>query len=41
MHLFVYFYEEPILHKKFDVSYENYCRAVSRWLPRAPHGEAS
>jgi protein-S-isoprenylcysteine O-methyltransferase Ste14 len=40
-HLFVYFYEEPTLRKKFDGSYEDYCRAVSRWLPRPPHGQAS
>jgi protein-S-isoprenylcysteine O-methyltransferase Ste14 len=39
--LFVHFYEEPVLRKKFNGSYEDYCRAVSRWLPRPPHGEAS
>ena len=36
VHLFVYFYEEPTLREKFDGSYEEYCRAVSRWLPRSP-----
>jgi protein-S-isoprenylcysteine O-methyltransferase Ste14 len=36
IHLFVYFYEEPTLRAKFNGSYENYCREVSRWLPRAP-----
>jgi protein-S-isoprenylcysteine O-methyltransferase Ste14 len=36
--LFVHFYEEPTLRKKFDGSYEEYCRDVSRWLPRPPHG---
>ena len=36
IHLFVYFYEEPTLREKFNGSYENYCRVVSRWLPRPP-----
>jgi protein-S-isoprenylcysteine O-methyltransferase Ste14 len=36
VHLFVYFYEEPVLREKFDGSYEEYCRAVSRWMPRPP-----
>jgi len=40
-HLFVYFYEEPTLRKKFDGSYEEYCRSVSRWLPRPPREQAS
>lgn len=33
-HLFVVFYEEPHLKRKFGASYENYCRAVPRWVPR-------
>lgn len=33
-HLFVVFYEEPTLRKKFGASYENYCRGVRRWIPR-------
>ncbi|MFZ0819025.1 MAG: isoprenylcysteine carboxylmethyltransferase family protein [Candidatus Acidiferrales bacterium] len=37
-HLFVCFYEEPTLREKFDGSYEDYCRTVSRWLPRPPRG---
>ena len=32
--LFVYFYEEPILRKKFGPDYSEYCRNVPRWLPR-------
>jgi protein-S-isoprenylcysteine O-methyltransferase Ste14 len=32
-HLFVVYYEEPNLRKKFGVSYEEYCRAVPRWIP--------
>ena len=34
VHLFVVFYEEPTLRKKFGVDYENYCRNVRRWWPR-------
>jgi len=33
-HLFVVFYEEPTLRKKFGASYQEYCRAVPRWIPR-------
>lgn len=33
-HLFVIIYEEPHLRRKFGTSYENYCRAVPRWIPR-------
>jgi protein-S-isoprenylcysteine O-methyltransferase Ste14 len=33
-HLFVVFYEEPTLRKKFGTTYEAYCRAVPRWVPR-------
>ena len=32
--LFVLAYEEPTLRKKFGASYQAYCRAVPRWLPR-------
>jgi protein-S-isoprenylcysteine O-methyltransferase Ste14 len=39
-HLFVVFYEEPTLKKKFGTAYEAYCRAVPRWIPRfAAHRE--
>ena len=34
VHLFVIFYEEPTLRRKFGADYENYCRNVRRWLPR-------
>jgi protein-S-isoprenylcysteine O-methyltransferase Ste14 len=34
VHLFVLFYEEPTLRKKFGVDYEQYCHNVRRWLPR-------
>jgi protein-S-isoprenylcysteine O-methyltransferase Ste14 len=37
LHLFVVFYEEPTLRKKFGADYEEYCRNVRRWLPRL-HG---
>ncbi|MEW6672990.1 MAG: isoprenylcysteine carboxylmethyltransferase family protein [Thermodesulfobacteriota bacterium] len=33
-HLFVVFFEEPVLRRKFGDSYEAYCRRVPRWLPR-------
>jgi protein-S-isoprenylcysteine O-methyltransferase Ste14 len=32
-HLWVFFYEEPTLRRKFGESYEKYCRNVSRWIP--------
>src|SRR5947209_8010491 len=35
VHLFVTFYEEPTLHERFGKSYEEYCRNVRRWWPRA------
>jgi protein-S-isoprenylcysteine O-methyltransferase Ste14 len=35
VHLFVTFYEEPTLRKKFGKSYEEYCENVRRWWPRA------
>jgi protein-S-isoprenylcysteine O-methyltransferase Ste14 len=34
VHLFVVFYEEPTLRRKFGADYEGYCRNVSRWWPR-------
>ena len=33
-HLFVVYYEEPTLKRKFGVAYEEYCRTVPRWIPR-------
>jgi protein-S-isoprenylcysteine O-methyltransferase Ste14 len=33
-HLFVVFYEEPTLTKKFGGPYQRYCQAVPRWIPR-------
>jgi protein-S-isoprenylcysteine O-methyltransferase Ste14 len=35
-HLFVIGYEEPTLHELFDGDYDDYRRAVPRWLPRPP-----
>jgi len=32
--LFVRFYEEPALTRRFGASYREYCRAVPRWIPR-------
>jgi protein-S-isoprenylcysteine O-methyltransferase Ste14 len=34
VHLFVVFYEEPSLRKKFGEDYETYCGNVRRWWPR-------
>ena len=34
VHLFVVFYEEPTLRKKFGADYDDYCRNVRRWWPR-------
>jgi protein-S-isoprenylcysteine O-methyltransferase Ste14 len=37
-HLFVVFYEEPALKKKFGGTYQEYCRSVPRWIPwLTPH----
>ena len=33
-HMFVLAYEEPTLRKKFGASYQAYCQAVPRWVPR-------
>lgn len=35
VHLFVTLYEEPTLRKTFGGEYDEYCRNVNRWLPRA------
>lgn len=32
-HLFIRFYEEPALRRKFGSEYDEYCAAVSRWVP--------
>jgi steroid 5-alpha reductase family enzyme len=34
VHLFVVFYEEPVLREKFCADYDEYYRNVSRWWPR-------
>ena len=34
VNLFVLLYEEPVLRKQFGAAYEEYCRAVPRWIPR-------
>lgn len=33
-HLFVLWYEEPALRRRFGASYDAYRRAVPRWIPR-------
>lgn len=32
--IFVAYYEEPTLKRKFGAAYENYLRKVPRWIPR-------
>ncbi len=34
-HLWVVYYEEPTLRRKFGESFEQYCQKVSRWIPSA------
>jgi protein-S-isoprenylcysteine O-methyltransferase Ste14 len=34
VHLFVVFYEEPTLQRKFGDEYEQYLKQVPRWIPR-------
>lgn len=34
VHLFVVYFEEPELNRKFGATYEAYCAAVPRWMPR-------
>jgi protein-S-isoprenylcysteine O-methyltransferase Ste14 len=36
VHLFVVFYEEPVLIKQFGATYDAYVRDVHRWIPRRP-----
>ena len=33
-HLFVTYYEEPTLRKKFGTAYESYLQNVPRWIPK-------
>jgi protein-S-isoprenylcysteine O-methyltransferase Ste14 len=41
-HLFILFYEEPVLQRLFGAEYEAYRARVGRWLPRIhPGGKAS
>lgn len=35
-HLFVIFYEEPALERKFGTAYEDYRARVPRWIPKVP-----
>jgi protein-S-isoprenylcysteine O-methyltransferase Ste14 len=37
IHLFVVFYEEPALRRRFGDSYDDYSRVVRRWLPGKPY----
>jgi len=33
-HLFVLFYEEPVLRRKFGADYDSYTAMRRRWIPR-------
>lgn len=33
-HVFVLLYEEPTLRRMYGTAYDDYCRAVPRWIPR-------
>ena len=37
IHTFVVLAEEPGLRKRFGQEYEDYCKTVSRWIPRFTH----
>jgi protein-S-isoprenylcysteine O-methyltransferase Ste14 len=37
VHLFVLYYEEPTLTREFGSSYQDYLKAVHRWIPRLPN----
>jgi protein-S-isoprenylcysteine O-methyltransferase Ste14 len=39
-HLMVVYVEEPELRERFGESYQAYCRAVPRWLPRRLRAES-
>ena len=36
VHVFVVWYEEPALRRRFGDEYERYCRRVARWIPHRP-----
>jgi protein-S-isoprenylcysteine O-methyltransferase Ste14 len=36
VNLFIIFYEEPALVRKFGESYAEYMRTVPRWVPKIP-----
>jgi protein-S-isoprenylcysteine O-methyltransferase Ste14 len=36
LHLFVLFYEEPVLKKRFGQTYLDYKKAINRWVPKKP-----
>ena len=35
VNIFILCYEEPVLTRKFNGDYKEYCRNVHRWIPRA------
>lgn len=38
-HLFVIWYEEPSLARRFGAAYDHYRATVPRWIPRRPSGD--
>jgi protein-S-isoprenylcysteine O-methyltransferase Ste14 len=40
-HLFVVFYEEPTLTRRFGLQYVAYQALVNRWVPKRPHDDLS
>lgn len=41
IHTFVLFIEEPGLRRRFGRTYDEYCRRVHRWMPRAAAQQAT
>ena len=39
-HLFVVFYEEPTLERRFGIPYVAYTALVNRWIPKPPNRDA-
>jgi protein-S-isoprenylcysteine O-methyltransferase Ste14 len=35
-HLFIVYYEEPYLKRRFGTAYDTYLQTVGRWIPRRP-----
>ncbi len=40
-HILIVLFEEPVLMKKFNAEYDDYCSHVPRWIPASPRLERS